>query len=372
MADTTSRSPARRPTEGGSAVPEIGDTFAIGKPERTTMPAGKVLVVMIVALLVWGLLYAPQLKKSAEASQDGVRRSIALAILTPVAWVSDTFRLSLLPDAIGRAVGRDPDAAVGGDLEDLAPEDIPTAPPSSDPGGGNPGANDRPKKDTKIRVPTPRDKLRVAVVGDSLAAGLGYLAERVFKPSLVRVTRQGRISTGLSRLDYFDWMAAMREIVGSYRPDLTIVMVGENDNQALKLPGGRTEQDIGNYRWPRLYEERVERFARIATSEGGHVVWVGLPIQAERERWPLVRRQNDIFERVAERLPNVVYVDAWDRFADREGGYTAFFWEDGEVQQIRESDGLHFNGAGYTILVEEAARAATEAFRLSTKTYLQD
>ncbi len=76
-------------------------------------------------------------------------------------------------------------------------------------------------KDTPLREPTGQDPLRIAVVGDSLAAGVGYFAERVFRPFFVNVIKQGRISTGLSRPDYFDWQAQMRYIMqrGASRPD---------------------------------------------------------------------------------------------------------------------------------------------------------
>ena len=74
-----------------------------------------------------------------------------------------------------------------------------------------------------IRKPTGTNKLRVVVIGDSLATGLGVYLERATKPSLVRVSRQGRISTGLARPDYFDWPAALTEIVNKFRPDLIVV-----------------------------------------------------------------------------------------------------------------------------------------------------
>ena len=90
-----------------------------------------------------------------------------------------------------------------------------------------------------MRAPTNDKKLRVVVVGDSLAAGLGFFADRVFRPALVDVRKQGRISTGLARPDYFNWPAEMRYIVDRYRPDLTVVMVGENDNQSLRSSSGR-------------------------------------------------------------------------------------------------------------------------------------
>ena len=81
------------------------------------------------------------------------------------------------------------------------------------------------------------------------------------------------------------------------------------------------------------------------------------------------RRQNDIIEFAANIASGVVYFDAWDRFRDPEGGYSAYFREDGRVVLIREGDGLHFNALGYTILAREIAELAAEEFGLSPRTF---
>jgi uncharacterized protein len=348
--------------------------------DRPTMAAGRVFVAMLVCLLVWTLLFAPTLKHSADASPLGVRRSVALAVLTPFAWVSDTVRLTAATDALERTLGRDPKANPGEGT--LGPEELPSfeprptgsqspsAEPTKSPGGPSPSESPFPLPSDPIRVPTATNRLRVVVVGDSLAAGLGVFAERVFDDNLVNVSRQGRISTGLARPDYFDWSIAMQRINAAFYPDLVVVMLGENDNQTLQSPGGKLETPIGTGSWPAAYQKRVERFARLATSAGGHLVWVGLPVQARHERWPLIRRQNDIYERVARAVPNTAYFDTWGNFSGRDGGYTAFLRRgNGSVVQIREPDGLHFTSEGYTILARRVAELATERFRLSPETY---
>src|SRR5262245_32318263 len=76
-------------------------------PERRTMPAGGVLIAMLVCLALWTVLFSPNLKRSAEASPEGTRRSVSLAVLGPVAAVSDALRLSLVTDAVVEALGRD-------------------------------------------------------------------------------------------------------------------------------------------------------------------------------------------------------------------------------------------------------------------------
>lgn len=345
------------------------------------MAAGRALVVMLVCLLTWTVLFAPELKRSAETHREGVRRSVSVAILTPIAWVSDHIGLSAVTGAVQRSLGRDASSGVTGDLTSVpadplpsivVPTDEPTATHSPKPdGNGNGDGNGGPPvvRDTKIRVPTGDDHLRIAVVGDSLANGVGALAGRVFRPVFTELTNQGRISTGLARPDYFNWPAAMRQIVEGYRPDLTIVVIGENDNQSLLTTAGDLESEIGNFGFIQDYEQRVEEFAKIATLGGGHVVWIGLPVQADASRWDFIRKQNDAYRAVAERLPNVSYLDSWALFDKEDGSYTAYYRDGNKVTLVRADDGIHFNADGYTILVEEAAELATRDFSLDPKTY---
>jgi uncharacterized protein len=332
---------------------------------RTTMPAGKVLVVLLVALLVWGLLYAPSLRRASDAQPLGTRRTFSLWVLRPIAAVSDFVQLTRVTDGAIRALGRDPDAAPGGTVDVPEPDALPTLGPSA---SVSPTPDEPVLTDTKIRRPTPADELRVVVVGDSLAAGLGVYLEREFRPALVRLSRQGRISTGLSRLDYFDWLTAMRQIENGFRPDLVVVMVGDNDNQNLQTPDGKVVADIGSFEWPRAYQDRVDEFTRIAVDGGAHVAWVGLPIVQRKERWAVMQRQNAIFERVVDAAPNATYVDTWERFATRDGQYTPFYWQDGNAELIRASDGFHFTPGGYELIAQSVIDTLVEDFQLASKT----
>jgi hypothetical protein len=329
---------------------------------------------MLVTLLTWTLLYAPTLKRAAEASPLGARRTVSLAILRPIAAVSDWIGLNELAGSIERAVGRDQGRPGGAFVP--PPEDIPLTPDQGDDphggagsGSGNGNGNGASTEADPIRVPTPDRKLRVAIVGDSLAAGLGYFAERVFLPRLVRVSRQGRISTGLARPDYFNWPYTMQRIVDRFDPDLVIVMLGENDHQSLQSVHGEREAVIGTSGWPLAYRERVLTMMRIATSRGAKVVWAGLPISADYRLRDHSRRQNEVFEFAANISTNVAYFDAWDRFREPGDGYTAYFREGRRVILIREGDGLHFNAIGYTILAREIAELAVEEFDLSPRTF---
>jgi uncharacterized protein len=334
------------------------------------MPAGRVLVVILVSLLVWTVLYAPTLKRAAEASPLGARRTVSLAFLRPIAAVTDWIGLNELARSIERVVGRDQGRPGGAFVP--PPEDIPLTPKGDDDpqgNGENGGGDGATAEADSIRAPTTDRKLRVAIVGDSLAAGLGYFAERVFLPRLVRVSPQGRISTGLARPDYFNWPYTMHRIVDRFDPDLVIVMLGENDHQSLQTVHGGREAQIGTSEWPPTYRERVLRMMRIATSKGAKVVWAGLPISADVRLREHSRRQNEIFGFAASISNDVAYFDAWERFREPRAGYTAYFREGRRVILIREGDGLHFNAIGYTILAREIAKLAVEEFGLSPRTF---
>src|SRR5438132_11860227 len=119
--DTQERTTAKheRPDDPADGLP----------PGRRGMPAGRVLVVLLIGILVWGLLYAPELERSSEAQPDGIRRTVSLAVLRPVVWVEDRLRVTRLIDDASSALGRQPSAAVGGGGVAADVDPLPPTPP---------------------------------------------------------------------------------------------------------------------------------------------------------------------------------------------------------------------------------------------------
>lgn len=354
------------------------------EPRRAS--ARDVFVTIVVCLSLWALLAAPLLQRSAGTGPVGARRSAALALLRPLVAISDGLFLSRATGSIERALGRDPDQAPGGELAlpafALPPDGFeptratPTAgpdpaetspPPAHESEGSGEAPAEAPAAATALRTPTRSNKLRVAVIGDSLSQGLGPAIERSMDPSLVRVLSLGRQSTGLSREDYFNWQAGMRQIVEEFRPDLVFVMLGSNDAQAQISRDG-TSIPVGSAQWVEGYRERAADLLREATRAGTHVVWVGMPIVEEHQRWDFYRRVNDIYRETASADPLGTYVDTWTPFEGRDGGYTAFVRnERGDLVEVRAPDGVHFTPSGYTFLGRLAIRAADQAFAMPEK-----
>jgi hypothetical protein len=358
-------------------------------PSRGTVRARDAFVTIVVALALWALLFAPVLEKDAEGAPLGARRTVALAVLRPLTNVSEKLGFDRASDLALRVVGRDLDAPPGGEL-DLPEIDLPPAPPVAAPSeppprpehtspspdapqpssgpsaeestGGGATAGGEPT--TAIRPPTGDAKLRVAVVGDSLSQGLGPAIAEALDPDVTRVLPLGRQSTGLARQDYFNWQAAMRQLETEFRPDLVFVQLGTNDQQSQIASNG-DEVEMGSAAWGTAYRARVDAFLREATSNGTRVVWVGIPVVAEHQRWDFYRHVNSIYRAAAESDPLATYVDAWKLFENREGSYSAYLRnERGVLQEMRAADGLHMTPTGYDYLARVAVRAAATAFDL--------
>jgi hypothetical protein len=183
-------------------------------------------------------------------------------------------------------------------------------------------------------------------------------------PDVARVLSLGRQSTGLSRQDYFNWQAGMREIVEEFRPDLVFILLGSNDAQPQISPDG-TAIPVGNVSWIQGYRDQAAHLLSEATSTGARVVWVGIPIVEQRSRWDFYRRVNEIYRDMADRDPLGTYLDTWSLFRANDGGYRAFVRnERGVLQEMRAPDGIHFTPTGYAYLGRMALRAAAVSFGL--------
>ena len=318
-------------------------------PRRATVPAGRALSIMLICLSVWLLLNAPAMKRAAEASEIGARRSAALAVLGPLAGLSEALQLDHVRNAISAAIGRDPDEGPG----IAAIDPVPIAPSAVGEGGDEQVGAEAP-----IPVPTRDDPLRVVVIGDSFATGVGAAIGRSLNPRLVNVQARGVISTGLTRPDYFNWQPNLREIVDRFRPGVVVVMLGGNDAQTLTVPGGKPVPLSAQEEWRGIYTERVESLARTATDAGTRVVWIGLPPMRDINRDHQAHRLDDIYRAVAKTSPGIAYVNSLDLFARPGGGYAAYLPDEGgDERLVRESDGEHFTSLGYDWVADAVLRA---------------
>lgn len=366
-------------------------------PGRHTMPAGTVFVIIVGALGLAALLNARPMLRAVETSELGTGRDLALAFWQPVELTSSRLGLgaprsiieSLRPpsepayrmdppsdDGSGLVVAAGapgsgrlghepyvPGAAVpdtadplgpattvppAGPESEQSPLGLPEPPPSSTAGdpaegtvGGHPGGEELPPGGEGVV-----DPLRLLIVGDSSidAVGTSLLRELATTPSVV-ATLDARISTGLSRPDFFDWPTHLRSLVETNRAEVVVIMLGANDAQPFLVDG--EPESYGTDRWFATYRARVAGLLAQLTADGARVIWVGQPVMRATEFDAKMAAIDEIYRQEVDRSPAAVFVDSRGAMSGGTGAYQAYLTDGaGDQVLVRAGDGIHLTPAG--------------------------
>ncbi len=201
------------------------------------------------------------------------------------------------------------------------------------------------------RVPTKQDPLRLYIAGDSDANNMGPpLMREMEQTGVVKSELHYKVSSGLTRPDFYNWPEALKTDIAKIKPDVVVVTFGGNDAQDVIIKGHSYKVDTTE--WQAEYAARVGAVMDFLSSDGRKLIWVGIP-NAEDDGY---RARLQVLEQVtrAEALkrPQVTYIPVWDLFVGASGGYASFMPDprDGVGKQVRNQDGFHLNVAGSEIL----------------------
>ncbi len=346
------------------------------------MPAGRVLLAGAFALVLAALLNADALVRDAEQKPFGRSRDVSLAVWRPVQTVSHTLGLSWPRRWADEALGRDVGDAGTIEVMLASPGETPSGPrgtgdagsssESTSPapattaleaGGGGPATEPEagstpttvtstPPEDTApVRAaPTAEKPLTLWVGGDSIS--------QVFGESLVRMASQTgviapeldyRISSGLTRPDYFNWPAHLVDVLKG-DPDVVVIIFGANDAQGMELSNGVFQPFDDE--WVAEYTSRVVAVMdQLAADPQRIVIWVGQPRMRSDKFDARMQRLNEIYRAQAALRDNVIFLDTVPLFSDADGRYSAFLTGvDGEVHNMRQQDGTHLSRPGGDLL----------------------
>jgi hypothetical protein len=160
----------------------------------------------------------------------------------------------------------------------------------------------------------------------------------------VTVVRLGKLSTGLTRPDVFDWPAAVQGLLEQHHPDLVIANFGGNDAQAMVLDDGRIAK-FGRPEWESNYQVRVARIVEIGRAAGARVMLMGMSTTRDPALSRRMARINALTEQVA-RQRGATFLSLWDIGADADGNYRDTTVVDRVAIRTRLADGKHFSRAG--------------------------
>tara|TARA_R100000935_G_scaffold54282_1_gene82957 strand:+ start:134 stop:724 length:591 start_codon:yes stop_codon:yes gene_type:complete len=159
----------------------------------------------------------------------------------------------------------------------------------------------------------------------------------------VETTLEYRVSTGLTRPDYFDWPGRITELLSSGPLDAVVVMFGANDAQGMVLPAG--SEPFGTQAWLDEYRWRVAWVMDALAAGGADAYWVGQPVMRSDSFSARMAALNEIYASEAARREHVTYVDAWSVLS-ADGAYASHLDDGSGPTSVRQSDGIHLSRAG--------------------------
>ncbi len=294
------------------------------------MPAGHVLAVMLLALLMGLFFNADDILRTAQRQPAGPMRSVGVGLAEPVAAAAAVLRLDRPRLAIDIALGRVP-------AETTPPSTAPVPPPSSTvPSTTVP----------EVRIFSEDNPLRMYVGGDSMVGQFGPMLANLAEDSgPVRVDVRYEFESGLTRPDYIDWNTVLSAVEDSLDPEVVVLFFGGNDAQDIRIEG--VWEPFGTDRWIAEYRSRVARVMDDLEARGAKVWWVGMPIVRSESFRGKLAILNEIYKSEAQSRDNVFYVDSWTPFTGPDGAYAEFLPDaDGDVVDMRLNDGVHFTTDG--------------------------
>ncbi|MBN1373874.1 DUF459 domain-containing protein [Candidatus Dojkabacteria bacterium] len=228
--------------------------------------------------------------------------------------------------------------------------DIPDQPIGNTPSIEEPINNPTVPVEPQKSLSTPFSAL---ILGDSMVIeGFGPQLETKLIDYDVSVVRFGQYSTGLNRIDYYDWYTVTNDYITTYHPDILIFMIGANDGQAIQAFDG-TYYQLYEDGWEDIYRERVALFLEYFADDVKFLYWVGHPIPRDTNDF-YIKFQifNRIYKEECAKYDNAIYINAWDRFAVN-GEYAAAVADDhGVTQLVKGADGVHVTVHGGNILAD--------------------
>ena len=301
---------------------------------RRLHSAGSAIVVALAGLAIALFLNAPGLHKSATIQPEGWKRDVALAVTGPLDSVSRALLLDRPRQGLKAALGRSDDDEV--DTAVATPQPKPTTPVTSP---------ETPAKPVKF---TPQKKLRIWIAGDSLVIvpGESLLRAVAGNRAVAAEPVDGRIASGLERPDVFNWFTHIREVMEADKPRAVVLMFGGNDDHGFMtgIPEGREVGTFGSPTWRAEYRRRVASVMDTVTRNGGHLIWIGLPITRDSDQTLRFDVINSILQtEAAKRKGRVTYLDTYFFFAGDDGGYAQYIEDPtGKLVKMRADDGVHF------------------------------
>lgn len=314
------------------------------EPERDlTMPAGRVLGVILIGLAIAVLFNSEAMVRAGEGMQPGPTRDVVLSLARPIDDVAGAIGLQLPREGLDLVFGQEDKTASGTALE-----------------RGSASILRQKTERQTFRQPTSSDPLQVLVTGDSQAEFLGQRLIDQAPDGLLDVTTVARNGTGLTNPAFFNWEINAEQEVAARDPDAVVMAIGGNDGFNVQTAEGALF-DPGEPGWEGEYARRVAVVSSVLSGDGERpVYWVPPPTARDPDFNDIYASQNRAVERATDAISSLRYVDVYSTL--NRGRYSEDLRIDGKRVLARQPDGVHFTREGAVAPVRLILAAMAEDF----------
>jgi lysophospholipase L1-like esterase len=330
-----------RPSVHDPAHPGIGDPV----DPRLTLPAGRVLAIVVIALTIAGIFNSEAMVRAGEGMQPGTTRDVVLNVAEPLDAVTGAIGLHLPREGFDLIFGQEDKTASGTELEEgsaaiLERRVRQEAPPA-------------------WRDPTPARPLDVFVTGDSEADLVGLRMNDLDTRGLLDISTVARNGTALTNPGFFNWELNAQQEIDARDPEAVVMLIGANDGFNVEVAGAAYAP--GTPQWEEEFARRVAVVMQTFGENGKRpVYWVPPPTARDEQFNEIYRSQNRAVERAVESVEGARYIDVFNTI--NSGEYTDQVRIDGRKVLGRQSDGIHFNREGALVPAEMILDAMAEDF----------
>jgi hypothetical protein len=295
------------------------------------MPAGRVLGVVLIALVIAALFNSEAIVRAGEGMEQGKTRDVVLSIGRPLDDLAGAIGLHLPRKGLDLAFGQEDKTASGTELEEGSTAIL------------RKRAREARRQAPAFKPPTPGDPLKVLVTGDSEAEFLGQRLTDQSPPGLLEVETVAQNATGLTNPAFFNWELNAQQEVDARDPDAVVMAIGGNDGFNVQAGG----QLYGPHdpEWQTEFARRVAVVAKTFSGNGERpVYWVPPPTARDDEFNEIYASQNRAVKQAEKAVPGLRYVDVYSTLNN--GKYSDSLKIDGRRVLARQADGVHFSREG--------------------------
>ncbi|EJF93638.1 hypothetical protein MEG_01062 [Bartonella tamiae Th307] len=206
----------------------------------------------------------------------------------------------------------------------------------------------RKQKPTQPFVQSPpksADAKRILILGDFVASAAFDGLDRLYADNKdIVVLRAINGSSGIVRDDYYNWAVMIDKIITNEKPDIIIMTLGANDNQAIQPAKNPIIQS--DKEWTIIYQKRLDHLTEKLKNTKKPWLWMGQPSFKNNQLNQNIIALNYIYKTTVEATGGR-FVDIWDGFIDNEGKFALSGYDaSGKTARLRANDGINFTSVG--------------------------